>query len=178
MKKNNKIASLIESKRIFKGKLLQLYTQTIRLKNGYPVELETIKHPGAALIIPFLSKDRIVFLKQFRPVIKRFIYELPAGTLDGKEGMVSCARREIEEETGFRANRIKRLGEVYPVPGYSTERIVIFKAENLRKVEVMPEIDEIISNRVLTKLEVKSLFRRGKIVDAKTICALAFCGWL
>lgn len=176
--KNTKTASLIKSKQIFKGRLLELSTRKFRLKNGYLVELETINHPGAALIIPFLTPSKVIFLSQFRPVINRFIYEFPAGTLHNKESMISCARREVIEETGYSAARFKRLGEIYPVPGYSTERIVIFRADRLSKVKASPEIDEIITSRILGKKKVLELFRRGKIIDAKTICALALCGWL
>jgi len=178
MKKNNKTAILIESKRIFKGRLLELSTKKFRLKNGYLAEIETISHPGAALIIPFLSPEKVIFLSQFRPVINSFLYELPAGTLQDKEGMISCARREIIEETGYSAEKITRLGEIYPVPGYSTEKIVIFRADHLSKVKASPEIDEIITSRIFSKKKVKEFFRQGKIIDAKTICALALCGWL
>jgi len=173
-----KTAIPIKRKRIFKGKLLQLYTQGVRLKNGHFVELETIRHPGAALIVPFLRPDKIIFLSQFRPVINKFIYELPAGTLQNRESMASCARREIVEETGYRARRITRLGAVYPVPGYSTEKIVIFKAEGLKKAKADPQRDEIIEPKIFSREQVRDYFRRGRIVDAKTICALAFCGWI
>ena len=92
--------------------------------------------------------------------------------------MSACARREVKEETGYRARKLTRLGVVYPVPGYSTERIVIYKAEGLKKVTRLLEKDEIISLKVFSKHGLKEAFGKGIIIDAKTICALALCGWL
>jgi ADP-ribose pyrophosphatase len=129
-------------------------------------------------MIPFLDKDRMLFLRQLRPVVGRYIYELPAGTLGRDEKPISCARREIIEETGYSAKRFTRLGAIYPVPGYSTERIIIYKAEGLRKAARTPEKDEVIRTRIFTRSKVKKLFKDGKITDAKTIAALAMAGWL
>jgi len=165
-------------KQVFNGKLLKVYVGRQRLPHGYVATFEMIRHPGAALIVPFLSKDKIIMLRQLRPVIGSYIYELPAGTLDKNESPLSCARREIVEETGYSASKFTLLGKIYPVPGYSTERIFIYKAEGLRKQEREMEEDEVIESRIFTRAEVMRLFRRGKIVDAKTIAALAFCGWL
>ena len=168
----------MKNKTLFKGKLLELVVKNVRLPNGYTVRLETIKHPGAALIIPFLSKDKIILLKQYRPVINAYIYELPAGTLDKNEKPIECARREIIEETGFSAKRLTYMGKIFPVPGYSTECIKIYKAEVLRKEEHKYERDEIIKSHLFTRSGIRKLFKAGSIVDAKTIAALALVGWL
>jgi len=167
------------SKIIFKGNLLTLITKKERLPNGYIADLEIVKHPGAVLIIPFLSKNKIILLKQFRPVVKSYLYELPAGTFEKRgEPLLSCAEREMVEETGYSAKKFTKLGVIYPAPGYTTEKIIIFKAERLKKQERTYQKDEIIRNVIVTKNKVKQLFRDGKIVDAKTICALTFCSWL
>lgn len=168
----------MENKTVFKGRLLDLIVRKARLPNGYLATLETIKHRGAALIVPFLAKDRIILLKQYRPVIDSYIYELPAGTLDKKESPLRCARREIVEETGYSAKKFTYLGKIFPVPGYSTECIHIYRAEDLRKEEHKAEADEVIRSVVFTKSRVKKLFKSGKLVDAKTIAAFAMCGWL
>ena len=165
-------------KQVFAGKLLKVYVGKERLPHGYIATYEMIRHPGAALIVPFLTKDKILMLRQLRPVIDSYIYELPAGTLDKNELPLRCARREIIEETGYSAGKLKLLGSIYPVPGYSTERIFIYKAEGLKKKERVAELDEVIENRIFTKMQVKKLFKSGKITDAKTICGLTMCGWL
>ena len=167
-----------KTKLVFKGRLLKVFVKKVKLPNGYVATFETIKHPGAALVIPFLAKDRVIMLRQLRPVINSYIYELPAGTLDDKESPKSCARREIVEETGYSAKKITMLGKIYPVPGYSTERIAIFKAEGLKKEIRIAEKDEVIEPRIFTKSGIKKLFKNGRIVDAKTIAAFAMCGWL
>lgn len=165
-------------KNVFKGRLLKVFVKKVRLPNGYLATFEIIKHPGAALVVPFLSKDKLIMLRQLRPVIGSYIYELPAGTIDKGESPLECARREIVEETGYSAGSMKRLGSIYPVPGYSTEKIIIYKAEGLRVRHRHAEKDEIIELKVLTKSAIGRLFKTGKITDAKTIAALAFCGWI
>ncbi len=165
-------------KTVFKGKLLKVYVKKERLPNGYMATFEMIRHPGASLIVPFLDKKTVILLRQLRPVIDSYIYEFPAGTLDKGESGLACARREIVEETGYSAKRFTLLGTIYPVPGYSTEKIFIYKAEGLRPAVRIPEEDECIEHKPFTRSQVRRLFRQGKIVDAKTICGLALCGWL
>jgi ADP-ribose pyrophosphatase len=165
-------------KNVFSGRLLKVMVKKERLPHGYLATYEMIKHPGASLVVPFLAKDKIIMLKQLRPVIDSYIYELPAGTLDRNETPLSCARREIIEETGYSARRFTLLGKIYPVPGYSTERIYLYKAEDLRREEHIPEEDEVIETHVFTRAAIRKLFKSGKITDAKTIAALAFCGWV
>ena len=172
------LGNMIKDRVAFKGKLLKVFIKKVRLPNGYEATFETIRHPGAALIVPFLSKNRVIMLRQLRPVINSYIYELPAGTIDGNESPASCARREIIEETGYSAGKITQLGSIYPVPGYSTEKIVIFKAEKLKKRARLAEKDEIIKTNIYTKTQIRRLFKSGRIVDAKTISAFAICGWL
>ena len=153
-------------------------SQPVQLPNGHTIKISYINHPGAVIIVPFLSKDKIVFMRQFRPALKKYIYELPAGTLDPNESLATCAKRELIEETGLRAKKITKLGQIYPVPGYSTEIIHIFKAESLTQGEAEPEEYEVIENIIMTKAQVRKLFKDGTLQDAKSICALAFCGWL
>jgi len=140
--------------------------------------MELVAHPGAALMVPFLDANTIIILRQYRPVIRQFLYELPAGTLHQGESLLSCAKREIIEETGYATGKLTRLGAIFPVPGYSTEQITFFKAERLRKVQAATEADEVITTCIATRAQVRQWMRRGQLQDAKTICALAFCNWL
>lgn len=163
---------------VYRGRLISLYKRRARLPNGYVSTLEIIKHPGAVLIIPFITEDKIILLRQYRPVINTYMYELPAGTLKKNEAGIACARREIVEETGFSAKKLTRLGCIYPVPGYSTEKITIYEAKGLIKKEGNADKDEVIECFTVTKSKVKRLFKEGKLIDAKTICAFSLCGWL
>lgn len=150
----------------------------VELPNGRTVRITFINHPGAVLIVPFLNKDLIVMMRQFRPALKKYIYELPAGTLEADEPPSACARRELLEETGFKAGRLVKLGAIYPVPGYSTEVIHIFKAGRLTAAGAQPEDYEVIELIPMNKSTVRRLLVKGKLMDAKSICALVFCGWL
>lgn len=162
----------------FKGRILNVSVKKVRLPNGYIANVEIVKHPGAVLIAPLLSKDKIIMLRQFRPVINSYIYELPAGTIEKSERPLDCARREVVEETGYKSGKVTKLGLIVPVPGYSTERIFIYKAQALVKVKPLHQKDEVIKICVFTKKEIKKMIKEGKIIDAKTICGFALCGWL
>jgi len=163
---------------LIKRKKFEMITQIKTLPNGNRVRLDMIIHPGAALIIPFLKADRLIMLRQWRPVIRQYLLELPAGTLDHQEPALTCAKRELMEETGYAAKRMTKLGKIHPVPGYSTEIIHIYKAEGLQLRESCPEPDEILQTKILFRADVKKLFASGRITDGKTICALAMCGWV
>lgn len=166
------------SRLVYEGRVIKVHQERRRLPNGVTTDLDVVRHPGAVLIIPFLSKDRVILLRQFRPVLNRYLYELPAGTIDEGEMPLACARREIIEETGYKAARMTRLGVIYPVPGYSTEKISIFKAEGLKKAEAEGDSDEIIESFPAARSRIKALFEKGALCDAKTIAAFVFCGWL
>lgn len=152
--------------------------EPVKLPNGRTIKISYIKHPGAVIIVPFLSKDKVLMMRQFRPALKKYIYELPAGTIDPNESLLTCAKRELIEETGYRTSKIKKIGQIYPVPGYSTEIIHIFKAQALVKGLAQPEDYEVIRLHPMTRKQIVSLFKKGQMQDGKSICALAFCGWL
>jgi len=153
-------------------------SQKVRLPNGRAIRISVIHHPGAVIIAPFLNNKTVVMMRQFRPALKKYIYELPAGTLDPGESIAVCARRELLEETGLKPRKLVKLGAIYPVPGYSTEIIHIFKAWDLTVTCAQPEEYEVIETISMTKSQVQKLFKQGQLMDAKSICAFVFCGWL
>jgi ADP-ribose pyrophosphatase len=162
----------------YAGKFLTVEQRDEVLPDGRRVTVECVDHPGAVLIVPFLNPSKIILLRQYRAAIQSWLYELPAGTIERDEKPIVCARREIIEETGYRAGVLKKLGRIYPVPGYSTEIITMFTAERLTFVGMDCEDDEAIETLVFSKKDVRELLTRGRLIDAKTICALALCGWL
>jgi ADP-ribose pyrophosphatase len=159
-------------KRLFNGKMIKLYREHRLLPNGVTVDLELIKHTGAVLIVPFLSHDKIVLIRQYRPVIDSYIWELPAGNIDPNEKPLISAHRELAEEVGYKARTMKNIGYIYPSPGYCTEKIIIYKAHGLTKIASRTEEDEIITAKIFSKKDIERLLRSRKIVDSKTICGL------
>ncbi len=173
-KKNSEVKRehVIETKIIYKGKLINVRIDEILLKNGNKYVREIVEHPGAVAILPFLDNDTILMVKQYRRAADKVLLEIPAGTLNKNETPENCALRELEEETGYRAHKIEKLGTFYLAPGYSTEIIYAFLAKELEKQKQRLEIDEDI---VVEKVKIKDLLtmiNEGKIEDAKTLASL------
>jgi 8-oxo-dGTP pyrophosphatase MutT (NUDIX family) len=164
---------------IHQGKVFELIRENVTLENGTTTDLEFIEHPGATAIIPFLDDKRIVLLKQYRHALKKYIWEIPAGTLDPQEEIISCAKRELIEETGYSAGQWHKLGEITPVPGYSNERIHIFLATELQPADQNLDEDEVIQVQALDFLKAFEMIGDGEIQDAKSIAGLFLASqWL
>ena len=157
---------------IHRSKVFELVRENITLENGTTTDVEFIEHPGAAAIIPFVDDIRIVLLKQYRHALKNYIWEIPAGTLDPREDIISCAKRELIEETGFSAGQWQKLGEITPLPGYSDERIHIFLARELQPADRKLDPDEIIQTQEVPLYQALEMIGEGKIQDAKSIAGL------
>ena len=157
---------------IHQGKVYSLIKENVTLDNGITTDMEFIEHPGATAIIPMLNKTRIVLLNQYRHALRKYIWEIPAGTLDLRESAMICAKRELIEETGFSAGQWHLLGEITPVPGYSNERIHVFLAKDLQPAERHLDKDEIIHVHEVECEEALHMIRRGEIQDAKSIAGL------
>jgi ADP-ribose pyrophosphatase len=157
---------------IHRGKVFALLRERVTLPNGVETDIERIEHPGASAIVPVLNDGQVVLIRQYRHAVRSHIWEIPAGTLSANEEPLMCARRELEEETGYRAGSFERLGEIVPVPGYSNERIHIFLATELSPAESALERDEVIEIHIVPLGEAVSRTLSGHIVDAKTIIGL------
>ena len=164
---------------VYHGKVFELIRENVTLENGTTTDVEFIEHPGATAVIPFLDDNRIVLLKQYRHALKKYIWEIPAGTLDPKEEIISCAKRELIEETGYSAAQWHRLGEITPVPGYSNERIHIFLATELQPADQNLDEDEVIQVQAVDFLKALEMMGDGEIQDAKSIAGLFLASqWL
>ena len=164
---------------VYHGKIFELIRENITLENGTTTDVEFIEHPGAAAIIPFLDDNRIVLLKQYRHALKKVIWEIPAGTLDPQEEIISCAKRELIEETGYSASGWQKLGAITPVPGYSDERIHIYLATELQPAEQHLDEDEVIQVQEVEFNKALEMIGIGKIQDAKSIAGLFMASaWL
>lgn len=177
-----KPASLDQNNRqtlIHKGRVFDLFQETVALPNGARIKLDVIRHPGAAAIVPLTRGHGVIMLEQYRHAVGGTIWEIPAGTLDDAESPLSCARRELTEETGYTAAAWQKLGEITPLPGYSDERIQIFLATDLSISVQNLDADEVLEVREVAFTEALDMISRGDIQDAKTICGLFMAhAWL
>jgi len=162
----------LSTQRVYAGRLLKVDCDLVRLPNGSTTDLEMVRHPGAAAIVPFVSDDDILLVRQFRYAAQGFILEVPAGTLHAGEPPDLCARREVEEEVGHRAGRLLKIGSIYTTPGFTDEVIHLYVARDLIPVEQRLDADEVLTVERLPFRRAIDLIRLGEIVDSKTICAL------
>ena len=166
----------ISSTKIFEGVFINLYKDEVLTADNQKSVREYFKHPGAVVILPFLSERNLLIERQWRYPIKQDILEFPAGKIDRGERPLVTAKRELLEETGYIAKRWCKLGELLPVPAYSDEKIFLFCAKDLiRQSEQKTEPGECINLVDITVEEFLSKVQNLEIIDAKTI-ALAF--WL
>ena len=141
------------------------------------IKRDVVKFPKTVGILPLIDKDKIILIRQFRFPINKEIWEIPAGKLDKGEKPEVGAKRELEEETGYRTKNLKKIGEFYLSPGYSTEYMYLFLARGLRLGEQNLDKEEKIKEvKIFSKKEVLKMIKERKIVDAKTILALFFSG--
>ncbi|ENM5738766.1 NUDIX hydrolase [Vibrio mimicus] len=170
------------SKIIHQWKSIALVEEEVLLPNGHSVTHTTIAHPGAAVILPLTEQGEIVVIRQFRPSLKKWLIELPAGTIEHDEPPLACAQRELEEETGFSANQFFDLGQVTPLAGFCDEIQYLFVAKDLSKTaRYSCDEDEVIEVLFLTSQELERKIAEGEITDSKTIACLSkakLCGYL
>lgn len=157
---------------VFRGKMLKIRVDTVALPNGEIAQREIVEHPGAVAMIPVTDDGKVVLVRQFRYPINRVTLELPAGKLEWGEEPEATAARELAEETGLQAGHLERLTEVVVTPGYSNEKIVIYKATGLTKIEALCEADEFIDIVEMPLAEAIAMVKRGEILDAKTVVGL------
>lgn len=143
-----------------------------RTPDGQVYERETIQHPGAVVILPLLDGDRVCLIRNYRIAIDRTLIELPAGTLEAGEDPVVAARRELEEETGFRAARFEPLLQFFMSPGIMNERMHVFVASDLAPRRQQLDLGEQIEPLIATWQEAMTLVATGQIQDAKSLVAL------
>ena len=164
---------VVQRTTLYRGRVIRLIREVLDAQ-GRRMVRETIQHPGAVVIVPMVDRSRLVFVRQYRRAVGRVLLELPAGTLERGERWDRCARRELEEETGWRARRLRRIGRFYAAPGFISEQLTIFLAQGLRRVAAHPEPDEVIRPVILSFGEALARIRSGAICDAKTIIGVLF----
>jgi len=166
-----KLEHCTKSDSVYKGRILNLRVDQVEFDDGRSTVREVVEHRGAAAIVPLLE-DKVVLVRQFRYAASSELLEVPAGTLEPGEDPETCARRELEEETGYKCNELHKILECFVALGYSTEKIHFYLAKKLEPSKMMTEQDERIHAEVILIAEAIEKIRNGEIRDAKTICAL------
>lgn len=164
---------LIEKQVIFEGKKVRLEVHHLRDdRSGKRSAREVVAHPGAVVILPFLTRDRILLIRNRRYSIGQTLIELPAGTLEKNENPMNCAGRELLEETGYLAGRIESLGTFYTSPGILSEKMYAYAAYDL--IEKQPELEDGEEIELLSSTmdEAVEMIGKGEIADGKTIATL------
>lgn len=157
---------------IYQGKVVDLGLETARLPNGESWELEVVRHPGAAAVLPVSKEGEAILVRQWRHAAEGWLLEVPAGKLDPGEEPEACARRETEEETGTRAHRLHSLGWIWTTPGFTDEKIWLYLATELEAGAQQLEADELLTVvRVPLEQAVRMAFDGG-IEDGKSICTI------
>ena len=162
----------IGSEDVYRGKLLHVKCDRVRLPDGSEATREYVVHPGAAMIIPILPDGRLLMERQFRYPLRRVMLEFPAGKLDPGEEMLKTAQRELLEETGYRADHWEWLAEVHPIISYTTERIEIFLATGLTLERPKLDAGEFLETLAVEFADVYAQLKAGTITDVKTVVGL------
>lgn len=158
----------IESREVYSGNLLRVREDRVVLPGGGEARREWIAHPGAVVAIALFDDESVLLVRQYRYAVRRHLLELPAGKIDPGEDLLGCARRELEEETGYRARDWRHLGTLHPCVGYSDEHIEIFLATGLEHVGQHSDEDEFIEPVRMPLDAAVAAILDGRITDAKT----------
>jgi len=170
-----------EIRTIFRGRIFSVQVETIQLPRGEELQAEIVRHPGAVVIVPVTARNEIVLVRQYRPAIGRWTWELPAGSVKPNEDLERAALRECHEETGQIPSRLQRLGSFFPTPGYCDEEMTFFEASGLRPPgpgdeEAHQDADEDIETRAFARDELQRMIAAGDVIDLKTVAGLALIG--
>jgi len=162
----------LATKNIYKGHIVNLFVDDVLCPNGHESTREVIRHCKAACVVAKLPNGKYILEKQFRYPYDEVIFEIPAGKTDEGETTLTTAKRELEEETGYRPNKVEFLGTYYPSPAYTDEIIDMYYAEDLVKTEQHLDENEALNLMEVTLDELKEMIKDNKIKDGKTLAAL------
>jgi len=170
----NAIGKILRSKVVYKGSIFGVRRDEVLEPTGVRTTREVITHPGSVVVMPVLPDGRIILIQQYRHAARQFLWELVAGRMDPGESVRQAAVRELIEETGYRAKRLRVFLDLFPTPGFLEERMYILLAEGLKLGEAEPEEDEKIVVRAFTRAELEKMIQRGVLRDAKSIAGLLY----
>ena len=166
----------LSSEKIFAGKVVSLQVDEVELPNGKTTKRELIKHPGAVAIIAVTEENKMVMVEQFRKALEKSIIEIPAGKLEKDEKPEICAKRELEEETGYDCESLELIASFYTSPGFADEIVHVYLAKGLSKKQNAAGLDEdeFVHQMELTLVQALEAINNKRICDAKTIFAVQY----
>lgn len=173
-KKRGGRARVLHRQVMYRGKVFDVTRERVIEPNGVEATRDFIEHPGSVVVLPVFEDGRILLIRQYRHAAGDYLWELVAGRKDEGETFAEGARRELREETGYTARRMRRLTALFPTPGFASEQMVIFLAQGLEKGAAQPEEDERISQRIVSLAEAQRWIQSGRIRDAKTAAGILF----
>jgi ADP-ribose pyrophosphatase len=162
------------SARVFEGRVFDVYRDLVRMPNQREVTVDVVRHPRSVVLLPVPEPGSIILIRQYRYAVNRWLWELPAGSVDAGEEPDEAARRECHEEIGQVPETVVRLGSLLPTPGYCDEEMIFFRLSSLSVPAEAAEADEDedIQPRTFTVAEARDMIRHGEITDMKTVVGL------
>ena len=157
---------------VWHGRVFDFNVEETMMPNGKNTTAEVIRHPGSSAIVPLIEKESVILIREYRPAIRDFLWEIAAGTMLPGEEPLDCAERELREECGFVAKKFEKLGEILIAPGYSDERIHLFMAATLISCGQNLDEDELLTTHVFPFDQAMGMIEKGEIQDATTIVGL------
>lgn len=162
----------LTSECVYDGKILKVLRDEVEISTGRKSFREVVRHSGGVVILALKDTETVLLVKQFRYPVNKTVLELPAGKLEKGENPDFASKRELEEETGYRADKWTSLGYINTTPGFCDETLYLYKAENLHFVGEHPDEGEVLKSFEIKISDLVSMIKNGKINDAKTICAV------
>ena len=159
----------IRSETVFAGRIITVRVDTVLMPDGREATREIVDHPGGVCVVAVTDDEKAVLVKQFRKPVERAIWEIPAGKLEHGEDPLECGIRELEEETGYRADEFISLGHMLPTPGFANETIYVYLARNLRKTSARLDPDEYLDVLEFPFNQVLDMIKNNEINDGKTV---------
>jgi ADP-ribose diphosphatase len=173
-KNSTKDPQVLSSQMVYEGKVFGIRRDEVIEPTGVRTTREMITHPGSVVVLPVLPDGRVLLIQQYRYAARQYLWELVAGRMDPGETPIEGAARELKEETGYSAKKLKVFLEFFPTPGFLEEKMYLMLAEGLTPGEATPEDDERIIAKAYTRKQLDEMLRKKKLRDAKTIAGVLF----
>lgn len=170
----NRRARVLQTKIIYKGNVFSVRQDRIVEPGGVRVTRDIVVHRGSVVLLPIFPDGSVLLVRQYRHAVGTSLWELVAGRVEAGESRPAAARRELIEETGYTASRMKQILEIFPSPGFVTERMWVFAASGLRRGQAHPEEDERITARKFSLSALEKMIRGGSLHDGKSVAGILF----